>query len=579
MPRSTNRLTKKRKGIGRKPRNLQSSTETDSTSPSCSASNTCHKTTLSSSKKNLSKSDWDKYECNDSDVYEFINIDIFSEVLAKVTLCKSCKSCGLQLRNTKVHVGVASQLELYCPFCDFSEKFYNSKKVDNSSSSNIFDINIRLVYALRSIRRGQKAGQMLCGVLNVPQPPSKFSLYNKILSVAIEDVAENSMKQAIEEAVDENRESETPRDISAAFDGTWQKRGFRSLNGVVTCTSVDTGKVIDVETLTKYCTCSDKTNHSDTCQKNYEGPSGGMEVQGVKAIFKRSVEKYNVRYVNYLGDGDTKSFLSVEKDKPYGDVQINKLECLGHVQKRMGARLRKLKQEKRGVPLSDGLSLGGRNRLTDAAIDQLQSYYGLAIRNHTDNLEDMRKAVWAIYFHKLSTNEKPIHGLCPSGETSWCKHNKALAVNGPAVPHRNNLPESVMEVMKPIFRDLSQPELLKKCLHGKTQNANESVNNVIWTRIPKNVFVSMATLKCGVADAVASFNDGNISKCEVLCRLGIQPGKRTVESMKNLDRERMRDAENSITDFERQARRERRLTKKRLAEDFEEMPAYDPGMY
>ncbi|GFU90726.1 putative DD41D transposase [Trichonephila clavipes] len=31
--------------------------------------------------------------------------------------------------------------------------------------------------------------------------------------------------------------------------------------------------------------------------------------------------------------------------------------------------------------------------------------------------------------------------------------------------------------MRPVFRDLANPELLKKCLHGGTQNPNESVNN------------------------------------------------------------------------------------------------------
>ena len=136
-----------------------------------------------------------------------------------------------------------------------------------------------------------------------------------------------------------------------------------------------------------------------------------MEVVGVKEIFRRSVEKYNVRYINYLGDGDTKSYSAVIEDKPNEDADIKKLECLGHVQKRMGARLRKLKSEMRGKRLSDGLCLSGRNRLTDKIIDQLLSYYGLAIRNNSNDLQAMKRAVWAIYFHKFSTDERPAHGL------------------------------------------------------------------------------------------------------------------------------------------------------------------------
>ena len=33
--------------------------------------------------------------------------------------------------------------------------------------------------------------------------------------------------------------------------------------------------------------------------------------------------------------------------------------------------------------------------------------------------------------------------------------------------------------MRPIFEELSGDELLSKCLHGKTPNANEALNNII----------------------------------------------------------------------------------------------------
>ena len=52
------------------------------------------------------------------------------------------------------------------------------------------------------------------------------------------------------------------------------------------------------------------------------------------------------KYNKYLGDGDSKGFMRVLESKPYGeDTNIEKLECIGHVQKRMGSRLRKLKKK------------------------------------------------------------------------------------------------------------------------------------------------------------------------------------------------------------------------------------------
>ncbi|GFS68309.1 uncharacterized protein TNCV_5029031 [Trichonephila clavipes] len=84
--------------------------------------------------------------------------------------------------------------------------------------------------------------------------------------------------------------------------------------------------------------------------------------------------------------------------------------------------------------------------------------------------------------------------------------------------------------MRPVFRDLANPELLKKCLHGGTQNPNESVNIVIWSRVPKKTFVQLEVLSLGTYDAVSSFNMGNVSKLEILRKMCIEPGDYTVQA-------------------------------------------------
>jgi hypothetical protein len=58
-----------------------------------------------------------------------------------------------------------------------------------------------------------------------------------------------------------------------------------------------------------------------------------------------------------------------------------------------------------------------------------------------------------------------------------------------------------MDAIKPVIRDAASVDL-KICFHRKTQNPNESLNCVIWTRIHKTVFVRLDTLKFGVYDAV-----------------------------------------------------------------------------
>jgi hypothetical protein len=99
----------------------------------------------------------------------------------------------------------------------------------------------------------------------------------------------------------------------------------------------------------------------------------------------------------------------------------------------------------------------------------------------------MKRAVWALLFHKLLTNEKPQHGVCPSGGDNWCKFKNSTS-SGVASERKHSLPAALMDAIKPVFRDLAGVDPLKKRFHGKTHNPNEHVNSVIWTRISKTVF-------------------------------------------------------------------------------------------
>lgn len=235
------------------------------------------------------------------------------------------------------------------------------------------------------------------------------------------------MKSAVEKAV---RQNDGNRDIACAIDGTWQRRGFSSLNGVITASSITTGQVVDVEITSKFCQCKGRLEktHDDNCIANYSGTSGGMEVHGVNAIFGRSQLNYGIRYEYCLGDGACKGFETVSNAKPYGpNLEIKKMECEGHVQKLMGTRLRAYKSRNEKKILSDGKNIGGRGRLTQAAINTIQLYYILAIRRICKlGVEAMRKAIWAEYCHLGSSDSDLQHNFCQKDEDSWCKYQKSV---------------------------------------------------------------------------------------------------------------------------------------------------------
>lgn len=187
--------------------------------------------------------------------------------------------------------------------------------------------------------------------------------------------------------------------------------------------------------------------------------------------------------------------------------------------------------------------------------------------------------MWATYFHKLSTNDNPQHGLCPKGPESWCKFNKAQALNQTYNPE-SSLTSDVLLSIKKIYQDLSQPDLLKKCLHGRTQNPNESFNNVVWSKIPKLVFVRRHTLKLGVYDAILTFNDGQSSKLAIYKKLGLTLCERSVKALREIDILRVKKAEKATESMSKEARQARRR-QKTLLEDENEAgdPDYGAGLF
>ena len=131
----------------------------------------------------------------------------------------------------------------------------------------------------------------------------------------------------------------------------------------------------------------------------------------------------------------------------------------------------------------------------------LQIFYGGAIRNNTQNVAGMHKAIWAVFFHNSATDEVHDHSYCPSGKDSWCKYSSASAKNLP--PPR--IPVDLAPFLKPVFEDLSKPQLLEKCIDGATQNQNESFNNILWSRCPKTGFCSLVTVEAALGLAILTF--------------------------------------------------------------------------
>ena len=86
------------------------------------------------------------------------------------------------------------------------------------------------------------------------------------------------------------------------------------------------------------------------------------------------------------------------------------------------------------------------------------------------------------------------------------------------------MPLLIYQLIRPVVLDLSNETLLSKCLYGKIQNTNESINNTVWTKCPKNIYVQRNILEMGVSSAVINFNGGNCGILNAFKNVGIDAG-------------------------------------------------------
>ena len=112
-----------------------------------------------------------------------------------------------------------------------------------------------------------------------------------------------------------------------------------------------------------------KLIHELNCVINHHGSSGSKEVDGLIECFQGPEKDRKLRYIDYLGNGDSKSFLEISKLDIYPQKQVKKLECVGWCySKAIGQQVEKTNEE----------ILGGKGRLTDKMINKLHNYFDIA---------------------------------------------------------------------------------------------------------------------------------------------------------------------------------------------------------
>ncbi|GFX09118.1 uncharacterized protein TNCV_4166971 [Trichonephila clavipes] len=121
----------------------------------------------------------------------------------------------------------------------------------------------------------------------------------------------------------------------------------------------------------------------------------------------------------------------------------------------------------------------------------------------------MKKAIYATLHHSISTDQKPQHSKCPIGADSWCFYQSAKAKEQNPGLHKEHVRTPINESFS-IYQRLASNELLERCINCGTQNAKESLHNMIWSKCPKEIFVSKTRVKNAVLEAICEFNKGTL---------------------------------------------------------------------
>ncbi|ROT77206.1 hypothetical protein C7M84_004156 [Penaeus vannamei] len=117
--------------------------------------------------------------------------------------------------------------------------------------------------------------------------------------------------------------------IEVSYDGTYAKRGFRSLHAMGYLVEVYTGYIIDMLVIGKCSVCPREARGMQVFPHgNYIGSSGGMEVQIAKILWGRSRD-LGFEYKVMVADGDASTYNAI-KDT-YGRSSVVKEMCANHV--------------------------------------------------------------------------------------------------------------------------------------------------------------------------------------------------------------------------------------------------------
>src|SRR5271156_1474921 len=271
-----------------------------------SSSGTVPKLSRSASEQKIELTEFDNNIIFDDKTNVLINMECLSN-LVSVLQCNDCQG-ALKVQAFDRNKGIAVGLRLICSKCP---AVLNTVLSSPQSRQKNVELNERTASAFMAMGLGCAAAETYAMHMNTPALQKKAFIRNcKHVASKMRKTTEACLVKA-RQTVRSVHIKRNPLlvkqeilDISVSFDGSWQKRGHRSLYGFAAVIEAETGLAIDYVTLSKFCIqcaimhsqVNDKEQfriwhdtHKDKCDINYDvnSPSGNMEVEAATRLWLR----------------------------------------------------------------------------------------------------------------------------------------------------------------------------------------------------------------------------------------------------------------------------------------------------
>jgi len=271
--------------------------------------------------------------------------------------------------------GLASIIAYQCRACGQRISFSTSTKVMSPEGNKYWSCNLAAIWGQMATGGGFNKLEESMSVLGVPVMSRRvFVNTERIIGnwwwTLLEESIQAAGRAERELAIQENRYHDGVPAITVIVDAGWSKRthkhSYNALCGVGVIFGLRTKRLLYIGVRNKFCAAcvypSSTSNH--TCFKNWNGSSSSMETDIILNGFLLAEQQHGVRYIKFVGDGDSSVYPTLVAGVPGWGYAIEKQECANHALICFRGHLEQLVKDKPQYKGKNKLTANMRIRLT-----------------------------------------------------------------------------------------------------------------------------------------------------------------------------------------------------------------------